>query len=127
MGMSGADSTAAIVSGSAVNQDGRSSGLTAPNGPAQSRLIASALQVGRLHAEAIGLVAVHGTGERKACMRQEYSYNSHVSAMNSCPCFCLITGLMPLLQWLGYLSSSCRFCGLVSILQYGKGESASCW
>jgi acyl transferase domain-containing protein/surfactin synthase thioesterase subunit/acyl carrier protein/NAD(P)-dependent dehydrogenase (short-subunit alcohol dehydrogenase family) len=51
-----------LLNSSAVNQDGRSSSLTAPNGPAQQAVIRSALIKGRVGAEDVGILNLHGTG-----------------------------------------------------------------
>jgi acyl transferase domain-containing protein len=59
-----AGSIRAHIRGSAVNQDGRSSSLTAPNGPSQQALLGTALAAGLLLPSAVGIVAVHGTGEQ---------------------------------------------------------------
>ena len=59
-----ASAALAVLAGSAVNQDGRSSALTAPNGPAQQMAVRLALSAAGLTAEAVGVLQLHGTGER---------------------------------------------------------------
>ncbi|WGF87501.1 SDR family NAD(P)-dependent oxidoreductase [Marinivivus vitaminiproducens] len=52
----------AVIRSSAVNHGGRTNGYTVPNPVAQGRLIATALERGRVQADSISYVEAHGTG-----------------------------------------------------------------
>jgi acyl transferase domain-containing protein/acyl carrier protein len=58
------DNIIAVIRGTATNHDGPSSGLTVPSAPAQQRVIAAALEDGRVAAGDVDYVEAHGTGTR---------------------------------------------------------------
>ncbi|ANU30635.1 polyketide synthase [Bacillus velezensis] len=103
-----------VIRASGINYDGKTNGITAPSGVAQTRLLTSVYDRGRINPEDIEYIVTHGTGTKLGDPVEINALYDAFSAYTNEEAFCALTSIK---TNIGHTFAASGIVSLISLLQ----------
>ena len=103
-----------MIRASGINYDGKTNGITAPSGVAQTRLLTSVYDRGRINPEDIEYIVTHGTGTKLGDPVEINALYDAFTAYTNEEAFCALTSIK---TNIGHTFAASGIVSLISLLQ----------